>query len=609
MAVRTLPLAFSKHINDTTETTFDEFGAHWLPPTTSSNDFDEEIVPALKKRLQEESARLDNRISRLDVHKQTPSRISPRPDRNTEILQDGLGSDDLIPSEWATGSSATFARVSSRERTRTDPSERAFSAAHYIPTSNRSPQSQQRQMNLAPSLPLMPLSSSQKPYIFDAPTLQGLEGSCGDLSKARAMARRLAKEKEGAGLTTPIMGDDQDSFKYLGEEESKTETESPEQRESKEIVRNRTASTPNGYYRAEGSIGRLKHPPSRSQKQEASMKAENFDRDTSTSKIPLPTSGSMSNFQDERRGSGKEVSISKSVSQPTSFATPPHQDNAGENREEMLMSAYGGLGGERREPSKAFQQKLTYSPPTQDVLDDFGPLGGTPKRVTRRGGESNADEDRERARTDLRSTSTPWDEELLPTVKKRLEQQRILERLSQDDGLVDTWDRNGLPLSRSPAQAKTRSDREGKEERNQQPLQAFQDDGRDTAATGTDESHLRMKRLQEQLDIGIGNSDQTLTRHTQQQQQQQPLAQRLQESHPNHSHNIDQQVIDAKQRTDPNPGEARQEKAQAKRTTTSRSAKEAEADNTGDAKQMVRPSHAANPVEESEAGCCQCTIM
>ncbi|KDN37267.1 hypothetical protein K437DRAFT_259839 [Tilletiaria anomala UBC 951] len=56
----------------------------------------------------------------------------------------------------------------------------------------------------------------------------------------------------------------------------------------------------------------------------------------------------------------------------------------------------------------------------------------------------------------LSTSANPWDEELIPTVAKRLRQQRLLDgdpRLSRVEGLIDTWDRDGLPLNLSAMEA------------------------------------------------------------------------------------------------------------------------------------------------------------
>lgn len=73
-----------------------------------------------------------------------------------------------------------------------------------------------------------------------------------------------------------------------------------------------------------------------------------------------------------------------------------------------------------------------------------------------------------------------WDEQLLPVVARRLEQQRLLAsdpRLSRVEALIDTWDRDGLPLSKSQQSQVARIRREREEWAQQQREQAEEEQG------------------------------------------------------------------------------------------------------------------------------------
>ncbi|UZJ52362.1 hypothetical protein CBS101457_001682 [Exobasidium rhododendri] len=573
MAATTLPVSFSRHINTTNGTSFDEWGAHSIPPSTSNHDFDEEIVPALKRRLEEESLRLESRMNRLDVHKNVSARRIPRLDRNNEIIQDGLGSDDLIPSAWATGSSAQFAKAPSRGRNRTEEIERSFSATHYSPVSNVSPTLHQNQAMLMPSSPPSHSNSPRGSHMQEAPPSPSTGENHKAVSKARVMARRLAREREGMVMEQSASMNDQMNATYSWEESGDDE-------ERREDYRKRTLSTPT-VYRSEGNEKDSRYPPLPMMdfgRKQYHSKPIPRDGDVMSSKIPLPTSGSMSKYQDQSNHSNRELSKSKSLGRFASAATPPHQDGLeeGEGNEGtygMGKNAAGSIGiGGRREENIP-QQIVDYSPPTQDVLDQFGPLGGTPKKGRGLGWEVN-EVGQMSAADKARSVSNPWDEELLPTVKKRLEQQRLLQDLSKDDGLVDTWDRNGLPLSKSPSQkVKTRA-RIERETKSSEPSELLQDKQINSAEG---ESYMRMKRLQEQLGIEVGSDS-------------------------------EQQAMQREQREDLYPSVEGQEMQNGGLREPHRG------DRPTSVAQRVSPSVTAAEQKQSasadpDVGCCKCTIM
>ncbi|KAL9939890.1 hypothetical protein V8E36_001707 [Tilletia maclaganii] len=80
------------------------------------------------------------------------------------------------------------------------------------------------------------------------------------------------------------------------------------------------------------------------------------------------------------------------------------------------------------------------------------------------------------------SVSAPYvthdfDEMLPPAVARRLQQQRLMAmdpRLSRVEGLIDTWDRDGLPLSLTQQQQQQQQQRQRQEQRDQQQQQQQQ---------------------------------------------------------------------------------------------------------------------------------------
>jgi len=595
MTATTLPLSFSKHLSKTSDSPYDEFGAHSIPPNTSGYDFDEEIVPTLKRRLEEESLRLENRINRIESHREGSlaskqiGRPIPRLDRNNEIIQDGLGSDDLIPSEWATGSSAQFAKLTPRGRSRIDENgARLAISTQHMPASNYSPPLHQRQATMGPPSPLSHSGSSQTSFVQEAPP-SPVVGEA--VYKARERARKLAKDRERMAMEQQMSMGMQDGSTYHWQGQGEDEEEEEEQGnggESRERIR--TLSTPSAY-RPDASVKKPRYPPSASRNQEPLMtrstsKTSLRDDTPPSSKIPLPVSGSMSRYQDQYGSPSKDVHKSKSAGRLSNVTTPPHQDGL---EEAINFSQTNSSPLEKRLMARKPKQKLEYSPPTQDVLDEFGPLGGTPKRMRGPGWGNN--EEGLRAVSDSRTVSNPWDEEMLPTVKKRLEQQRILDEMSRDDGFVDTWDRNGMPLSRSPIQLRQRSRIERGQplqpDQQQQPAIPPEDNKQDDPTD--EESVQRMKRLQEQLYMGIGDPSK-------------PPQQ------PNHIHNDDRNTaamemneVKKKERAhkSSNKADLRQNNAPAIASS--------QVDQKGRTNKGAIDKKESLPADD--AGCCKCTIM
>lgn len=570
MAASTLPLTFSKLQRNTPTGDYDEHGARIARPTEAGNDWDEEVVPALRRRLEEESVRLDKRISRMDEHtmhfqSRQNSKPVPRYDGNDEIIQDGLGSDDLIPSEWATGSKAQFARLAPKLRSNADDGARtisdsydAYNAPNYL---SRSHIPQQTLGHTSPT----PSGSSPTFFSAESPSPIGDEGYQ-SVPKAREKARRLARERERFAMQEP--GVEQ----YAENDVDRANTNWPEEafggekhRGAVAKERARTLSTPGAYNPGEAAK-RAKHSvkaasPSESRLRNSGSKGSFRDDKSPPSKIPLPTSGSMSKYQDQYV-SQAEMRRSKSAALLThSAVTPPHQDGV-DDPLVLRQSSHSASKVRRHEPRKTLA-RLENSPPTQDVLDEFGPLGGTPK-ANRGPGRTLGEGDAQKGR---RSVSNPWDEEMLPTVKKRLEQQMILDNMSHDDGFVDTWDRNGLPLTKSQVILKQRAREERARAKDAVGEQGNAEDAHSLERKPLDqkqESAERMRRLQEQLDMGIRSATAAPSSTTAQiEMQERPF--------------------------------------QSPRT----------APLVPVADKKARPNGAQNPAEgrEDDAGCCKCTVM
>ncbi|PWN95370.1 hypothetical protein FA09DRAFT_332263 [Tilletiopsis washingtonensis] len=101
------------------------------------------------------------------------------------------------------------------------------------------------------------------------------------------------------------------------------------------------------------------------------------------------------------------------------------------------------------------------STPSDAMLSDFGPLGGVPSPARQRGatlGGAPGTPQRESASNS--APASPWDEVLPPAIARRVAQERLIAEGAGADGLIDTWDTRGMPLSKSQMALRDSRDRE-----------------------------------------------------------------------------------------------------------------------------------------------------
>jgi hypothetical protein len=555
MAATTLPLSFQRTYNaPSASTSYDEFGIHSIPAAAPSmTSWDEQVVPALRKKLEAESKRLDHRIeSTRGQPVQTRQQIKPvrRLDRAHEIIQDGLGSDDLIPSGWATGSSAQFASIAPRAKIQAEDRLRSASAHHQTYKSHDYyPQPQ------AESPPSTVIRDSPSPSRGTSPQ---------NVSQAREKARRLAREREVLGYgqrLSPSSNDLQDE--WVGEH-----------LESRDTQRVRTVSSPalqNGVGTDAGAIPSL---PAVLPRKASKTNYRNED----VAKTQIPASKSMPRTQDEN-------AVQPDMRKTKSAARLNAKKNQDDSNQYSSRS--------KASPLRPLQNNAMSN---ERVLDEFGPLGGTP---TKRGigGEGNENDFRNQ-----RSVSNPWDEEMIPTVKKRLEQQRMMEGLSRDDEIVDIWDRNGLPLSKRQVSVKHRAS-EG-----MSPSKSVQEKDR-----SVDEESEKMRQLHEQLDLGgIANessvsydSQSGLKEHTQRKVEDR-----------SDQHYIEMQDINRpmKQRQEQIQEQGREEQHQYQYPSQSPPQQQQEQQSHNAQRLPANQTAGTMPIQEPilaevDAGCCKCTVM
>jgi len=458
MAATTLPLSFQRtHNVPSASTSYDEFGFQSNSAVgPSATSWDEQVVPALRKKLEAESKYLEHRIeSSRGPPSQSKQQIKPvrRPDRAHEVLQDGLGSDDLIASGWATGSSAQFAAIAPRAKIHTEDRLRSASAHHqtykghddFSKTNYYQPQAE----------------SPPSTFIRDSPS-PSRGTSPHNVSLAREKARRLAKEREMPGYGQRLSPSDVDlKYEWLGEEARQDIGE-------RDIQRVRTISSP-ALQKIVNNESGIPSVPSVL----TSNTSKTNSHEKSAARAQIPASKSLPRSQDENTVHS-DVRKTKSAARLNARKAPNTPDDS---------SRY--FSKSKASPLRPLQNNTM---PDQDILAEFGPLGGTPTKRGRWG--EDVEEDKVR-RSNQRSVSNAWDDEMIPTVKKRLEQQKMMEGLSRDDEVVDIWDRHGLPLSKRQVSVKHRAS-EG-----MSPSKSMHEQDK-----SVDEGSEKMRRLHEQLDLG-----------------------------------------------------------------------------------------------------------
>lgn len=412
-----------------------------------------------------------------------------------EIIQDGLGSDELIPSEWATGSSAQFVhpnRSQSRQHNVYTHDAFALDASRALGRTGSNLNLYHQALDTsssdaASSLRGSPINACRNggpdASLHGGPSASPSADPEASLHQARERARRLAKAREA------------ESSNILGSGESKA---------------NETA---NAHLQWDPVQTSPDVPPS-------SLRQDHDDfAPQATGKGYNRGTGVAGPSDEALRKSSRSVSQPNNMSKSKTGASPASVTKASSRR--------GNHATQTPKKSKSTSRLQESDSPgastPQHILDEFGPLGGSPgdeKRIP--GGSAD-----EFGANGMRQASNPWDEEIIPTVKRRLEQERLL-RARQEDDLIDTWDRDGLPLSKkshvaSPKRGGAKvadvslwhgggSDEEVEEEAEHpeetstsDPLrqQQQQQQRRSASQQGEMQAQERIRRLTQALDMGF----------------------------------------------------------------------------------------------------------
>lgn len=430
----------------------DDWGPSSVPPAGNHNiPWDDQVVPALRKKLEQESKDITKRISRIETsqHGWSPSTARAR---------------DPIP-PYMRDSQDTSRRMS-REVVQHH-RESSIDQYHNRFASVRTP-SRTKGDIAASSFP------------FDSPS-SGQQGSPGSRSsvvyseatqRAREKARQIAARKEAQlnGSTDSMASSSETPWaraSRLGPEssidaipEGEPAVNAAANGSSFERKRLRTQSTP--------------QRPSDDVVNAARAAAEAEERNQAYQNLPsgsTPTKGSSN-------GPQRTASLSRRKAAAAAVMDP------------KLMEEFGPLGST---PSPAATSKLMQAhleaDPTSSVTspmrkrqpDAFRSLASPDKGIR---GYRNVSAPAGTGNVGDFGTSpsskgvNSWEDQIIPTVARKLQQEQFLKagdgRMSKYEGLIDTWDRNGLPLSHTDVMLQAQAQQSARKLQEQQPQEAQQ---------------------------------------------------------------------------------------------------------------------------------------
>lgn len=470
MAAATLPLSRSMRMplttrQDTNDSfrSIDEWGPSSVPPTSQSNvPWDDQVVPALRKKLEAESRDLTKRISRIQESDNGWSRS-----RESLVARE--------PRNLAHARDYQDLRIS-REVVHKHHRESSIDQFHNRFASVRAPSRQTSQDLAASSFPFdlaesHDSSASRSSVVFNEAT-----------ARAREKARQIAAQRKSQQLDA-----------------------------SKDSVA--SSNDTNGYASRTGVESSIDTIPEGHTATAQSLPSFHMKRLRSQSNPSRPSLDVINPNNDS--GPRRTQNASPSEPMPTfdPTANPVNQKANGHQRSSSLS---------RRKAAKA----VAHDPA---LLDEFGPLGATPsptakllqahKQADPASPSANAspstrnrniqpDAFRSLSRPDqprgIRESSAPpsfggdttvsefggspgskslnnWEDQIIPTVARKLQQEQFLKagkegRLSRYEGLIDTWDKNGLPLSRSDVMAMQKAKKLQEEEEMKQQQQQLDEE-------------------------------------------------------------------------------------------------------------------------------------
>ncbi|SPO43974.1 uncharacterized protein PSANT_01659 [Moesziomyces antarcticus] len=370
-----IPLA-SRHDVTNTGIDEDEWGPLSVPPSSQAAvPWDDQVVPALRRKLEQQSRDLSKRISRIEE-----SDVGWARPRESTDRRDARASREIVH----THRESSIDQYHNRFATVRPARSRADVAASSFP--------------------------------FDSPAPRS-SGSSDATQRARDKARQIAARQHAARL-------------------SQASTDSPQpgsiepipqvDRTSFERRRIRTHSTP-----MRPSIDTPPPVPS-------SPPALGHQRTTSLSR---------------RKAAALDPKLIEEFG-PLGSSSPNARraqlDDASPMRRTQ-PDAFKSLSDASLTPDRIRGMREASAPPAFGRTDEFGALGAVGAGASP-------------------SRSVNWEDQIIPTVARKLQQQHLLagNSTSTHEALIDTWDRNGLPLSQTDFAAQQRAARLEAEERHAQ---------------------------------------------------------------------------------------------------------------------------------------------
>ncbi|KAJ1027515.1 hypothetical protein NDA18_003518 [Ustilago nuda] len=446
---------FGSSINPSSSSSnrYDEWGPNSVPPTSQSNiPWDDQIVPALRKKLEADSKDISKRISRIQESHAgwPPSPGSQQRRMSREVVQHHQreSSIDQFHNRFASLSGQTAAlnattslsfHASPASISSNDATARARLKARQIAAARK----QAQKINASSDSILS--SSSGRDSCLSAMVKQG--GAAG----AAGGGGDDDDDDDDDGLessidvTPQVVGADEYAPNGVGNRSSferrRLRTQSTPMRPSLDIVNPPPESMP----RSRGTPDQSSQDPRRT--------ANGHQRTSSLSRRRAAAAATMDpKLMEEFHPLGSTPS-------PTAKLLREHQD--------LHPSSSPSVRDRKIQPdafrSTARRFRETSAPPS------FGEASNDTNRIL----------DAVRASPGSKSVND-WEDQIIPTVARKLQQEQFLKagkegRFSKYEGLIDTWDRNGLPLSHRDLIAAQKASKLHEDQQRQQQQQLLEE--------------------------------------------------------------------------------------------------------------------------------------
>ncbi|KAJ1601754.1 hypothetical protein NDA14_006129 [Ustilago hordei] len=437
---------------------YDEWGPNSVPPTSQSNiPWDDQIVPALRKKLEADSKDISKRISRIqESHAGWPRSPGSQQRRmSREVVQHHQheSSIDQFHNRFASLSGQTAALNAT--------SSLSFHASPASISSNDA--------TARARLKARQIAAARKQAQKINASSDSILSSSGRDSCRSAMVRHGGGAGAGGGGGDDDDNDDDDDDDGLEssidvtpqvagvDEYAPTAPNGVGHRSSFERRRLRTQSTPmrpslDIVNPPPESVPRSRRTPDQSS-QEPRRTANGHQRTSSLSRRRAAAAATMDpKLMEEFHPLGSTPS-------PTAKLLRAHQD--------LHPSASPSVRDRKIQPdafrSTARRFRETSAPPS------FGEASNDTNRIL----------DALRASPGSKSVND-WEDQIIPTVARKLQQEQFLKagkegRFSKYEGLIDTWDRNGLPLSHRDLIAAQKASKLHEDQQRQQQQQLLEE--------------------------------------------------------------------------------------------------------------------------------------